>query len=86
MVVEQPTKKRKLENGTAASSSSQPREVILEARDISFSLPQRKKFHLSIIQYGTGFDDPAATFALCVRNPATNQVEFEYPVSMFGKS
>lgn len=84
---EHPTKKRKLEDGVVATNTlptNQPRTVILEARDISFSIPQRKKLHLSIVQYGNELKAPTTTFALCGRNPATSQVEFEYPVTSFG--
>ncbi|KAK5054483.1 hypothetical protein LTR84_001374 [Exophiala bonariae] len=83
-------KKRKL-NGSlplntgdaAANQSQQPREVVLEARDISFSLPQRKKYHLGIAQYGTDINAPSTTFSIFILTPATNEIELEVPLSDF---
>lgn len=84
---EPPAKKRKLEEVPADTSqqpqSSGPRRTILEAREISFSLPQRKKLHLGIVQYGSHLNDSNSTFAIQARNPTTNQVEFEYTTSAF---
>ncbi|OAP60898.1 hypothetical protein AYL99_05900 [Fonsecaea erecta] len=83
------SKKRKLPDGSslplAAAAPTQkggshPREVILEARDISFSLPQRKKLHLGIAQYGADFNGAGTTFSIFTRNPATNEVEMEVPL------
>lgn len=77
-------KKRKIANGSSlpitSTQTNQPREVILEARDISFSLPQRKKLHLGIAQYGTDINAPTTTFAVYTRNPTTNEVETEVPI------
>ncbi|KAI1616660.1 hypothetical protein EDD36DRAFT_142484 [Exophiala viscosa] len=80
------SKKRKLANGSLSVTSTQtnqPREVILEARDISFSLPQRKKLHLGIAQYGTDINASTTTFAVYTRNPTTNEVETEVPIDQF---
>lgn len=83
---EPPAKKRKLDETVEQSSSEHstgPRRVILEAREISFTLPQRKKLHLGIVQYGASLNDGQGTFAIQARNPTSNQVEFEYPASAF---
>ena len=63
--------------------NNQPREIVLEARDISFSLPQRKKYHLGIAQYGTDINASTTTFSIFIRSPATNEVELEVPLSQF---
>ncbi|KIW52814.1 hypothetical protein PV05_08432 [Exophiala xenobiotica] len=80
------SKKRKLANGSLpipAIQPNAPREVILEARDISFSLPQRKKLHLGIAQYGTDIEASSTTFAIYTRNPASNDVDMEVPLDQF---
>src|ERR1700761_2037445 len=81
------SKRRKLLNGTSVSvtgaQKDQPRQVILEARDISFSLPQRKKLHLGIAQYGTDLNGSETTFSIFTRNPATNEIDMEIPLSQF---
>ncbi|EXJ71708.1 uncharacterized protein A1O5_05516 [Cladophialophora psammophila CBS 110553] len=80
------SKKRKLPDGSSlpiagtAQKGGQQREVIFEARDISFSLPQRKKLHLGIAQYGTDINDAETKFAIYTRNPATNEVDMEVPL------
>ena len=65
------------------SQKDQPREVLLEARDLSFSLPQRKKLHLGIAQYGTDINSSETTFSIFTRNPATNEMDMEVPLSQF---
>ena len=88
-VDEPPSKKRKLDepavNGQHSQSgaSSGSKRVLLEAREITFTLPQRKKLHLGIVQYGSSLEDKSSTFAIQARNPATSNVEFEYPTSSF---
>ncbi|EXJ58683.1 hypothetical protein A1O7_06112 [Cladophialophora yegresii CBS 114405] len=88
------SKRRKLPNGGATATTTttlpitpahkdQPREVVLEARDISFSLPQRKKLHLGMAQYGTDINVAGTSFAIFTRNPATNEVDMEVPFSRF---
>ncbi|OAL32793.1 hypothetical protein AYO20_07750 [Fonsecaea nubica] len=80
------SKKRKLPDGSSlplaqtARKSDQPREVVFEARDISFSLPQRKKLHLGIAQYGADINGADTKFAIYTRNPASNEVEMEVPL------
>ena len=79
-------RRKKLSNGSSLAShgrKDQAREVLLEARDISFSLPQRKKLHLGIAQYGTDINTPETSFAIFTRNPATNEVDMEVPLSQF---
>ncbi|KAK5937898.1 hypothetical protein PMZ80_010027 [Knufia obscura] len=86
---EPPSKKRKLDepgaNGQPAQSgaSSGPRRVLLEAREVTFTLPLRKKLHLGIVQYGSRLEEKNSTFAIQARNPATNQVEFEHSTSSY---
>ncbi|KAG9773822.1 Histone chaperone [Exophiala dermatitidis] len=93
------SKKRKLVNGCSVSTSQPPsttlpkqnRQVLLEARDISFSIPQRKKLHLGIAQYTGGEDKnksatgntTSSTYALFTRNPATSSIEFEVDLNQF---
>ncbi|KAJ9607873.1 hypothetical protein H2200_007952 [Cladophialophora chaetospira] len=87
-VVDEPaSKKRRLPNGASlpivGTQKDQPREVLLEARDISFSLPQRKKLHLGIAQYGTDINSKDTSFVIFTRNPSTNEVDMEVPLSQF---
>ncbi|KAJ9498512.1 hypothetical protein H2202_006199 [Exophiala xenobiotica] len=81
------SKKRKLANNGSlpipVTQTNAPRQVILEARDLSFSLPQRKKLHLGLAQYGTDIDASTTTFAIYTRNPASNEVEMEVPLDLF---
>ena len=79
------SKKRKLNGALPINSTQQnlPREVVLEARDLSFSLPQRKKYHFGIAQYGSDIHSPSTTFSFFIRTRATNEVELEIPVSQF---
>ncbi|KAK7903042.1 hypothetical protein LTR67_001059 [Exophiala xenobiotica] len=81
------SKKRKLANNGSlpipATQTNAPRQVILEARDLSFSLPQRKKLHLGLAQYGTDIDASTTTFAIYTRNPASNEVDMEVPLDLF---
>lgn len=80
------SKKRKLANGTlpiSSNSASAPREVVLEARDLSFSLPQRKKLHLGVAQYGTDIHAASTKFAIYTRNPTSNEVDMEVPLDQF---
>jgi hypothetical protein len=81
------SKKRKLPNGASlpvlGAGPNESREVLLEVRDVSFSLPQRKKLHLGIAQYGTDINNSATTFAIFTRNPATNEVDMEVPLAHF---
>ncbi|KIW67251.1 hypothetical protein PV04_06516 [Phialophora macrospora] len=82
------SKRRKLPNGTTTlpitlAQKDQPREVVLEARDISFSLPQRKKLHLGIAQYGSDIHAAETSFSIFTRNPATNEVDMEVPLAQF---
>lgn len=88
---EEPASKKRKLNGSLPSTdgnaggqqNTQPREVVLEARDISFSLPQRKKHHLGIAQYGTDINDIKTTFSIFIRSPATNEIELEAPLSNY---
>ncbi|KEF56437.1 uncharacterized protein A1O9_08018 [Exophiala aquamarina CBS 119918] len=87
---EEPASKKRKLNGSfppttnvGGQHNNQPREVVLEARDVSFSLPQRKKYHLGVAQYGSDIDAPTTTFSIFIRSPATNEVELEIPLSHF---
>ena len=86
---EPPSKKRKLDEPAAngqhfqSGASGGSRRVLLEAREITFTMPQRKKLHLGIVQYGSSLEGKNSTFAIQARNPATNNVDFEYPISSF---
>lgn len=59
------------------------RHLLLEARDLSFSLPVRKKLHFGIVQYGSSVKSADSKFSIQGRNAATNAVEFEYPSANF---
>lgn len=89
---EPPSKKRRLETNEASSRNalqsqppSGPGRLIFEARDISFSLPQRKKLHLGILEHGSP-DQPIEkrSFSIQIRNPGTNQVEGTYSLGSYG--
>lgn len=82
---EPPSKKRRLDEDTSTSTAKPTgeRKLLLEAREISFSLPQRKKLHLGFVQYGSSITAHDTTFAVQGRSAATNQVEFEYPLKNF---
>ena len=88
-VTEPPSKKRKLDEPVPIGQQSQSgansgaKRVLLEAREVTFTLPLRKKLHLGIVQYGSSLEEKNSTFAIQARNPATNQVEFEYSTSSF---
>ncbi|KIV88541.1 hypothetical protein PV10_08216 [Exophiala mesophila] len=77
------TKKRKLNGISSSTTTDITREPILQAKDISFTLPQRKKFHLGISQHGSDFHSPTTTFSISATNPTTNELEFEIPFSDF---
>lgn len=70
------------QTGTSPDGTDAKR-LLLEARDLSFSLPARKKLHFGIVQYGSDVKSPAAKFGIQGRNAATNAVEFEYPSTSF---
>ncbi|EXJ77749.1 hypothetical protein A1O3_09978 [Capronia epimyces CBS 606.96] len=87
-------KKRKLATGSRPINSApqnqnqnrkqnKPRQVILEVRDVSFTLPQRKKLHLGIAQYGADIHSQDTHFAIFTRNPATSEVDMEVPLDQF---
>lgn len=82
-----PTKKRRLDEPTSSHQQQPlnggPRRLLLEAREIVFVSPQRKKLHLELVQYGSSFDEMKSTFAIQGRNPASNQVEFEYSTTSY---
>jgi len=64
-------KKRKLDEGSLPIRS--PAASAFLAKDVSFSIPQRKKLHLDIA------GDAGNGYVFQVRNPATNDVEFFAP-------
>lgn len=84
---EPPSKKRRLEGESDHSNTSQsqissgPGKLVFEARDISFSLPQRKKLHLGILEHGSA--GGKSSFSIQLRNPATNQVESTYSLDSY---
>ena len=71
-----PSKKRRVDGGqgNASAQSSDAGVLIFEARDISFSLPQRKKLHLGLIEHSSSTGGGKA-FSIQLRNPGNNQVE-----------
>jgi hypothetical protein len=82
------TKKRKLENGAASPTPNEtlPDEmikVLFEARDLSFSMPMRKKLHLEIAQASSPVPGHEQVFQIRVRNPASGDVEYRVGLQSF---
>jgi Histone chaperone Rttp106-like len=75
------SKKRKLPNGSLPihNAPTGQRNTILEAPDISFSIPQRKKLMLGVYHYPS-----SNTYIVAVKNPATEEIEFELPADQIG--
>lgn len=71
-----PSKKRRVDEGQGNASAQSPDAggLVFEARDISFSLPQRKKLHLGLIEHSLSTGEGKA-FSIQLRNPGNNQVE-----------
>jgi len=55
----------------------QSSKVFLEARDLSFQIPVRKKLNLTIAQFVNGHNEPQNKFSVQVKNGATDTVEYE---------
>ncbi len=73
------TKKRKLPNGSLPIHAvSDDRTIILEAPEISFTIPQRKKLVCGIYHY-----PQTGTYTLAAKNH-NGEVEFEVPVNTIG--
>jgi hypothetical protein len=66
------TKKRKLENGAASP-----------ARDLSFSMPMRKKLHLEIAQASSPIAGREQVYQVRARNPASGDVEYKVGMQSF---
>lgn len=81
-----PSKKRRVEEGSGLTSTQHidSGTVVFEARDISFSLPMRKKLHLGIIEHQSSSSGKKA-FSIQLRNPGTNQVESTYPLEQYSQ-
>ncbi|KPI37054.1 Histone chaperone [Cyphellophora attinorum] len=68
-------KKRKLDNGSVPIDTADVQvDTLLEMRDVSFSLPQRKKLHFRIRQINSP-NMPMPMIMIEVINPATDQTE-----------
>ena len=89
-------KRRKLVNGGYESSGNAPngsandqqpvkKTPLLEIKDVSFSLPLRKKMHLTIAHHGPRLTTPD-TFVIWGVDPKTGKTEFEAPLSDYGMS
>lgn len=63
-------------------ANSGPGTVIFEARDISFSLPMRKKLHLGLLEHVSQHGGERS-FSIQLRNPGTNQVESTHPLQQY---
>jgi hypothetical protein len=82
------TKKRKLENGAASPAHDETLpdekiEVIFEVRDLSFSMPMRKKLHLEIAQASSPIADREQVYQVRARNPASGDVEYKVGMQSF---
>ncbi|ETN42512.1 uncharacterized protein HMPREF1541_01669 [Cyphellophora europaea CBS 101466] len=72
-------KKRKLANGALPIHGADAKAAqILEVKDVSFSIPQRKKLHFRIAQYSA---PDQTTIGVQAINPTSGQVEYELPGS-----
>jgi hypothetical protein len=69
------TKKRKIDKDGLPTRTHAP--LAFHAKDISFSMPQRKKVHLNVIGTTTG------GYAFQARNPTKDEVEFEAAAGSF---
>jgi len=82
------TKKRKFENGAASpaydeSLPDEKLEIIFEARDLSFSMPMRKKLHLEIAQGSSPIPGHDQVYQFRARNPASGDVEYKVGMQSF---
>ena len=80
------SKKRKTENGVLPvrnSGSTPSSKLAFQAKDISFSIPQRKKLHLELCEYGDVGAKPV--YLLLARNPASNDVELSVPLGSYSE-
>ena len=81
---EPPFKKRRLDEEPHTNGSiTGPGALVFEARDISFSLPQRKKLHLGLVLQPAQEGGKSAVYSIQLRNPATNQVDATFPLSSY---
>jgi hypothetical protein len=73
------------QNGTADVNghSNKKKTILLEVKDASFSLPQRKKMHLGIVHIGDRLTSPE-NFAIWMTDPKTGDVEIEARMGDFG--
>jgi hypothetical protein len=82
------TKKRKLQNGAASPAHDEAFpdekiEVVFEARDLSFSIPMRKKLHLEIAQASSRIPSHEQFYQVRARNPASGDVEYKVGMQAF---
>lgn len=82
------TKKRKLKNGTAspAGGESLPdhsSKVLFEARDLSFSIPMRKKLHLEVAQVTCPSSHGAQVYQVRARHPTSGEIEYKVGMQAF---
>lgn len=72
-------KKRKLANGALPIHQADAKpEQVLEVKDLSFSIPQRKKLHFRVVQYNA---PDHSTIGVQTVNPGTGDVDYELPGS-----
>lgn len=83
------TKKRKLEGGTTspAEGTSLPgskTEVVFQGRDISFSIPMRKKLQLEFAQLSSKAPGHAGpVYQIQARNQTSGEVEYKAGMQSF---
>lgn len=59
-------------------------KVIFEARDVSFSIPMRKKLHLEIAQATSPVSgDLKPVYQARARNPASGEIEYKVGMQSF---
>jgi hypothetical protein len=81
-------KKRKLENGTALSEAETAHDhklkTMFETRDLSFSIPVRRKLHLEIAQaVSPGSGNLVPVYQIRARNPISGELEYKVGMQSF---
>jgi hypothetical protein len=82
-------KRRKLQNGSASLVDGEAlldhqMKVMFEARDLSFSIPVRKKLHLEIAQaISSTSGHLIPVYQARARNPASGELEYKVGLQSF---
>ena len=82
------SKRRKRNDGSVeptngvSSQTNVKKTMLLEIKDVSFSMPQRKKMHLTIAQCGDRLPSPNS-FVIWLTDPKTGNIDTEASISDF---